>query len=270
MKMDNNPAYPVGNIAAAATAVIPRLAALKVHEPDADLLHENGIVAWENGPETRAINLLRAQVRKRLESQGINRIGITSAEPDAGKSFVTANLAVALSRIEGQEVVLFDLDLRRPTVARRLGIETSVGLESWLSGDIDNLADVGRRFGQTGLSVYATNGQYTRPGEMIASARFDALVDGLGNLPKSTIVLCDLPPAFISDDAVTVVERLDAYIHVIDEGITPRRQAEELRAMMEPALCLGAVLNRYAGRWNDSYGYAAARKYARYYDDPKQ
>jgi protein-tyrosine kinase len=83
-------------------------------------------------------------------------------------------------------------------------------------------------------------------------------------------VLCDLPPAFVSDDAVTIVERLDSYIHVIDEGITPRRQVEELRAMMAPKACLGAILNRYSGGWNDSYGYAAARKYSRYYDDPKR
>lgn len=267
MKMDDKPRYPVGNVAAA--VAIPDVAALEVHEPDADLLHENGIVAWENGAEARAINLLRAQLRKRLERQGINRIGITSAEPEAGKSFVTANLAVALSRIDGQQVLLFDLDLRRPTIANRLGVETSVGLESWLSGDIENLADVGRRFGQTALSVYATN-SHPRAGELIASTRFDALIRALGTLPKSTIVLCDLPPAFISDDAVTVVERLDAYIHVIDEGITPRRQVEEVRAMMAPKMCVGAVLNRYTGGWNDSYGYAAARKYSRYYDDPKR
>jgi Mrp family chromosome partitioning ATPase len=267
MKMENNTRFPVGNVAAA--SIIPDVASLEVHEPDGELLQENGIVAWENGAETRAINLLRAQVRKRLESQGINRIGITSAEPDAGKSFVTANLAVALSRVDGQQVILFDLDLRRPTVAHRLGIDIPVGLEGWLSGDVENLADVGRRFGQTSLSVFATNG-HDRAGDLIGSARFDLLITALGTLPKSTIVLCDLPPAFVSDDAVTIVERLDSYIHVIDEGITPRRQVEELRAMMAPKTCLGAILNRYSGGWNDSYGYAAARKYSRYYDDPKR
>ncbi len=269
MNMDVTPSRAVGNSPVPSATAIPLISALEVHEPNTEVLQENGIVAWGNGPDTRAINLLRAQLRKRLESQGINLIGITSAEPDAGKSFVTVNLAVALSRIDGQQVMLFDFDLRRPTVADRLGIDTPVGLEAWLSGEVENLSDVGRRFGQTGLSVYVARSQHERAGELIAGARFDSLINGLGKLPKSTIVLCDLPPAFVSDDAVTVVERLDSYIHVIDEGITPRRQVQEVRAMMAPKSCVGAVLNRYTGGWNDSYGYAAARKYSRYYDDPK-
>lgn len=252
---------------AAITAVaVPDPTALRTHEPLADVLHRNGIVALGHGPESRSINLLRAQVRKRSASRAVNRIGVTSAEPDAGKSFVTANLAVALSQIDGQDVILLDLDFKRPTVARRLGMSCDAGLESWLSGDVENLTEVGQRFGQSRLSVYPAAGHHSRSGDLLSSARFAALVKGLGALPKSTIVLCDLPPAFVSDDAVTVVGMLDSYIHVLDEGITPKRQAEELRAMMEPAVCLGAVLNRYAGRWNDSYGYAAARKYARYYD----
>ena len=248
---------------------VPDVARLQVHDPDPYLLRRNCVIAWDNGPQTRAINLLRAQLRKRLDVKRTSRIGVTSAEPDAGKSFITVNLAFALARIEGQQVALFDFDLRRPTVARRLGIESDVGIENWLAGEVDDLATVGRRIGDSALSVYIATGQHPRATELIASARFNALVAGMAALPGSTIVLCDLPPAFVSDEAMIAIERLDGYIHVIDEGITPRRQAEELRAMMAPAVCIGAVLNRYNGRWNDSYGSYAARKYARYYDDPK-
>jgi protein-tyrosine kinase len=256
-------------VASNAGIVVPVAAALTAVEPDTELLRENGLVGWETGIESRSVNLLRAQVRKRLENRNINIIGVTSAEPDAGKSFVTANLALALSRIDGQQVLLFDFDLRRPTLARRMGIDSPIGMESWLAGETNDLQAIGRRFGTTGLAVFPVISQHAQASELISTARFDDLMGALADLPKSTIVLCDLPPAFVSDDAMTVVERLHAYIHVVEEGVTPRRQAEELRAMLEPAECLGVVLNRYAGRWNDSYGYYAARKYARYYDDPK-
>jgi protein-tyrosine kinase len=246
--------------------ILPDVTRLAVHSETANMLESRGIVSSRNNHASRAINLLRAQLLRRASKQDINLIGVTSAAPDAGKSFVTANLAIALARIQDQAVVLLDLDLRRPTIADRLGLEIDSGLEAWLSGTTDDLVRIGRRFGDTALSIYATQGWSDGSGDLLANARFDSLIAALRALPKSTIVLCDLPPAFVSDDAVNVVTKLDAYIHVIDEGVTPRRQAEELRAMMEPAKCLGAVLNRYAGRWNDSYGYAASRKYARYYD----
>lgn len=255
---------PIG--ANPAVGTLPVSAALPAHNPDTRLLSENGIVALGNGPDIRALHMLRGQVIKRATSQGFNLLGVTSVEPEAGKSFVTANLAVALSRISGQQVILLDLDLKRPAIARRFAIEAERGIESWLSGDVDSLATLGQRFRDTGLSIYPAVAQPDGSGDLLSNPRFDQLVGALRQLPKSTLVLCDLPPVFVGDDAMAVIGKLDAYIHVIEEGVTPRRQAQELRAMLEPAICLGAVLNRYSGRWNDSYGYAAAKRYARYYE----
>ena len=125
--------------------VIPPPAMLSIHNPDLAVLGDNGVVALGNGADIRALHMLRAQVLKRAHGRGFNLIGVTSVEPEAGKSFVTANLAAALSRISGQDVVLLDLDLKRPAIARRFGIDTDLGIESWLSGEVDNLAALGRR-----------------------------------------------------------------------------------------------------------------------------
>lgn len=215
---------------------------------------------------SRPFGLLRGQVLKEAGRLNARLIGVTSAAPGAGKTFVSSNLAAALGRISGQQVYLLDLDLRRPAIAERFGLVVEKGMEAYFDGSTDDLAALGRRVEGTGLGVFATRRLDPYPGELLGGERLDDLIAAMRRLPSTAIVICDLPPAFVGDDALTVIGKLDAYIHVVDEGITPKRQAEELRSMMKPATCLGVVLNRYNGRWNDSYGYASARQYARYYD----
>lgn len=246
---------------------IPVTAQLERFDDDRSTREERGLYGLTDNPlATRPLNLLRAQVLKRATKSGARLIGVTSAAPGAGKSFVTCNLAAAMSRISGMQVWLFDFDLRRPSVSSYFGIDVKTGIDAWLRGDTDDLASVGRRLGDSGLGLYPTGRCIEGAGELIAGPRFQGLVDSLRRLPDNVIILFDLPPAFVSDDALTAIGRIDGYIHVMEEGITPSRQAQELRYLMDPAPCLGAVLNRYAGGWTDSYSYAALRKYSQYYN----
>ncbi|MEP6784469.1 MAG: CpsD/CapB family tyrosine-protein kinase [Sphingomonadales bacterium] len=226
----------------------------------------NLIGLLSNDIRSRPFSLLRGQVLKEAGRQDIRLIGVTSAAPGAGKTFVSSNLAAAIGRISGRQVYLLDLDLRRPSIAERFGVVVETGMESYFDGSVDDLSTIGRRIEGTGLALFGTRRMDPYPGELLGGARLENLIAAMRRLPPSALVICDLPPAFVGDDALTVISKLDAYIHVVDEGTTPKRQAEELRSMMQPATCLGVVLNRYDGRWNDSYGYASARQYARYYD----
>lgn len=254
------------NMLEAPSVQMPGPEGLERFDDDPETRDERGLFALTGNPvATRPLNLLRAQLLKRCAKSGYRLIGVTSAAPGAGKSFVTCNLAAALSRIPGQRVLLFDLDMRRPSVSAYFDLRVEKGIDSWLKGDEDNLAAVGKRFGESGLTIFPTGRIGDVAGELLAGPRFSALTDALRAVPGDTIILCDLPPAFVSDDALTAVGRLDAYIHVIEEGVTPKRQVEELRNLMDPAPCVGAVLNRYAGSWTDSYSYGALRKYSQYY-----
>jgi capsular polysaccharide biosynthesis protein len=67
-------------------------------------------------------------------------ICITSPLPSEGKSTVAANLAESIAA-GGQDVVLIDGDLRRPTVARSFDLVENVGLTDAVVGRAD-LADV--------------------------------------------------------------------------------------------------------------------------------
>lgn len=259
----------MGNAGDAARPVflrIPHADELPVLEPDAARLREQRIVGFASRDiRARAFNLLRSQVLKELAALGQNVLGVTSAAPAAGKSFLSLNLAAALSQMGERPVYLFDFDLRRGSIARALGIDEGVGLGAYLSGEVADLAGIGRRVRATGFSVFPAFADPDTGADLFGGARFAALIDAMRRLPREAIILCDLPPAFASDDAALITQRLDAFLLVVEQGVTTEKQVLGAIDLLKPAPCLGSVLNRYDGGWSDPYGYGSGDKYAGYY-----
>jgi Mrp family chromosome partitioning ATPase len=215
-------------------------------------------------PVSRPFSLLRTQVAKRCAHEGFKVIGVTSAEPGAGKSFVALNLAVALARVNTQATYLFDFDLSRATVAKTLGLATGGGLAGYLAGQTNDLASIGRRIEGLNLAVFLTERSRGNAAALLNGPRFADLAAMMRQVPDGAIVICDLPPVFANDDAMIVVQLLDAYLAVVNSGETSQKQLAEVVAMLQPSPCLGSVMNRYTGGFADPYGYGA---YSRDYED---
>ena len=108
---------------------LPSLESLDVVEP---VHFSPKLVAMDsNDKRSRPFNLLRAQIIKKLDQVGGRLIGITSAAPGAGKSFVASNLAASLGMLPNRYTYLIDLDLRRASIAHVFGIEGNVGLTEY-------------------------------------------------------------------------------------------------------------------------------------------
>jgi protein-tyrosine kinase len=232
------------------------LADLAVYLPDAPTLDRNGIVGFDSrDARSRPFNLLRTQVAKRMASRKASIVGITSATPDAGKSFLSLNLAASLSRVAEQTVYLLDLDLRRGSIAAELGMTPEQGLSDFLDGTTDDLGGLGWRIDDSDLAVFPTRSIRGNSAELVASDRFGQLVESFRAVTGNAIVLCDMPPAFANDDTMIAMQKLDGFFLVIDSGRTTKRQVRDTLQMLQPAPCLGAVLNRYKGGLMESYGY---------------
>ena len=217
---------------------------------------------------SRPFNLLRSQVIKQMRAQGWRRLGITSATPGVGKTFIAANLAASLSRVPEQRTLLFDLDLRRGSVAIQYGLVEQPGIEAYLAGDIDTLGPVARGVVDSNLILYPCFPTNVSSAEALAGPRMRALIDAMAALPENCLSICDLPPAFANDDASIVLGQIDAYLLVVEEGKTTARQVRDAIKVLSPAPCLGTVLNRYNGIvGGDDYGfgYRSQGKYDAYY-----
>lgn len=249
--------------------VIPDLDDMPEFVPDRRVLDRNMIVGFDNrDPRARPFKLLRTQVAKLLARKKARMVGFTSAAPNAGKSFLSLNLASALSRVAGERVYLVDLDLRRGSVSEALGMEFEFGVNDYLEGTTDDIGALGWHVNGCNLAVFPTSTTTSSSSaELIASDRFATLVETFRKETDRAIVLFDLPPVFANDDTMLAIQSLDGYIMVVDAGVTTNRQVKETLSMLEPAPCLGAVLNRYSGGIVDHYGYGYGyRDYAKYED----
>lgn len=236
-----------------------------------EALRETGIYGFDSKDiRSRPFTLLRAQILRIARARGWKIIGITSPTPKVGKSFVASNLAAALARTPDLHTYLFDFDLRRSTIAKNFGLTGRVGISHFLDGTITDLRQVARPIANEQLTVFPSYPNAAASDELVSSARMDSLIAAMRQLPQNTLCLCDLPPVFANDDAVVISQKIDAYLMIVEDGVTTRKQVRDSFRLLTPAPCIGTVLNRYnAGLVADDYGYGygQSKRYGGYYSN---
>lgn len=238
------------------------LAKVPVIEIPEETRDRNRLVGLESHDErARAFNLLRSQLLRDTADNSVRIIGVTSATPSAGKSFVSLNLAAALSKISDRKVLVCDFDLRRGSILDALEVSAPHDLSEYLRGDLSDWQSAVFRIAESDLYILPCVKRLRGSGELLTSHRFEDLIAGLRALPPEVMVICDLPPVFASDDALLTAEHLDSYILVVEYGRNTEGQVRESMAMLEPTPCLGTILNRYRGGFFDAYGYGYGDMY---------
>ena len=209
---------------------LARFEELKVNSPELStppMIEFNG-----RDLRSRPFNLLRTRLKKELDKSQSRIVGVTSATPGAGKSFLSTNLAASLERVSDEPVYLVDLDLRRASLTRNFGIETDAGNASHLEGSIEDLEVLGRRLDQTNLVVFPTGKVTNNSAELVSGKRFSSFIQQLRARTKNSTVIIDLPPAFANDDAMLIMRELDGYILVAESGVSTKRQIREVLRLL--------------------------------------
>jgi Mrp family chromosome partitioning ATPase len=195
-------------------------------------------------PAGHAYRMLRTQVLQRARAHGLSTIGIVSAVNGEGKTLTAINLAMSLAAEPNQTVLLVDLDLRRPTVARTLGLAAERGLETWFTGDqpIKNVC-----YGIEGIErlyVLPTLTPVAGSSEVLANITTRRLISDLKDRDPGRLLIVDLPPVLLSDDALMVAPLLDAVVLVVNERRTRREDVVRVIELLGNTRIVGTVLNR--------------------------
>jgi protein-tyrosine kinase len=194
----------------------------------------------------QAYRMLRTQVLHRSRAHGLAIVGIVSAINGEGKTLTAINLALGLAAEPNQTVLLLDLDLRRPAIARTLGIQPERGLESWLTGD-DPTRDVCYAIeGVERLYVLPTLAPVPGSSEVLAGLGTRRLFNELKGREPGRLLIVDLPPVLLSDDALMVAPLLDAVVLVVHERRTRREDVVRVIELLGNTRIVGTVLNRSA------------------------
>lgn len=213
-----------------------------------------------HSPQAEAFRGLRTNLQFIDVDQRPRSIVVTSAVPREGKSTVAMNLAIALAEA-GTPVALVDADLRRPSLADRLGLSGDAGLTDVLIGRA-SIGDVIQRSGSTGRLWVLTSGSLPpNPSELLGSKQMRTALDELARV--STVII-DAPPLLPVTDAAVLAAQTDGAILVIALGRTRRDQVRAAATRLESVggRLLGVVANRASTRGSEGYAYAYGYGYA--------
>lgn len=256
------PADPAAGLAAERPAAA--WAALRAFSPDPGHLDRHLVVtARRTDPAHAAFDVLRTKAVAALRERGWRRVGVTSPTKGCGKSFTALNLAVTLSRYDDRRTVLLDLDLRLPSLARRLGVEQPGAIGDMLRGLVPPEAHL-LRMGENSLRIgpnlaFGLNDRREAyAAELFHEACTGAALARIDALLAPDIVLIDLPPVLAQDDVIALGPNLDCVLMVAAGGeTTPRHLKEAVRRLGDDLPVLGVVLNKAEGEGVNDYYYSS-------------
>lgn len=194
---------------------------------------------------------------------------VTSSLPGEGKSLTSLSLTRTVAGL-GARVALVDCDLRRPTLARMVGVEPARYFDEALSGACP-LADVAVRDPLTELDLYASRVLSRPPLELLNSQRMTDLLEELR--ADYDLVVVDTPPAMAVSDVQIIAQKADAVLFVVRWEKTPKdvvrsvlRTLGDVRVSIAGTLLTQVNLARHAryGYGDSGYYYG---KYKSYYTD---
>jgi succinoglycan biosynthesis transport protein ExoP len=185
---------------------------------------------------------------------------VTSSIPGEGKTSVATNMALALGQV--RKVCLIDADMRRPTVAKVLGVDTSSkGLSNLVSGS-DPTSECLHFNKELGIHIIPSGVVPPNPLELLSSIRFAEAMKWLEE--SFDVIIIDSPPLQLVSDPLILSQFAHSVVYVVKADSTPYQVVlgglERLRDAK--AHVLGIVINQIDREKADRYyGYG---KYSAY------
>lgn len=186
---------------------IQKLVKYKKAETDKN---NNGSVNMDSFQATEAFNSLCNNLTVTMNMNDEKVIVISSPEMSDGKSTVSLNLAKAMAKM-GNKVLLMDMDLRRPSIHKKLNMANKNGVIN-LMGKIENINNCTHKNVVDGLDIIFSGGISPNPSEMLASKKMNDIVNKFKEVYDYIII--DSPPVNVVTDAC-IISQLSGGIVVV-------------------------------------------------------
>jgi capsular exopolysaccharide synthesis family protein len=185
--------------------------------------------------------LLRARLRNLRERQQLQKLVITSAVPNDGKTLVAMNLAVCLAKQTNEKILLLEGDLRKPTLGEHLGIKSLPGVGEWWASVDEPVSKFIYRFDDLQLWILPAGSAPENPVNILQSSRFLELYKQLSTCFDWIII--DAPPLLPMADVSFWSRQADGLLLVVREGCTPKAILQKGLDTLDNPKVIGVVLN---------------------------
>jgi len=232
----------------------PKYFQTRVIEISPEILKKNKIVSIdENHPVADQFKLLRTRILHRTRGTGHNTIQVSGFDSEEGKSIVSVNLAISMAKDTRQTTLLVDIDFRKPSVHKLLGLGDDIkGLKDYFE-DQPDLEEIFISPGIDKLTVLPAGGKMLNAPEVIGSPKMEALVKELKGRYPDRYIIFDSPGLNTCPDPLVFSEYVDAILLVARSDFTSRESIETVMNLVPRDKVLGTVLND--SKWFESMAY---------------
>lgn len=195
-----------------------------------------------------------------VNSMDSRSIVVTSATPGEGKSTTSANVAIALSFIKKQ-VLLIDADMRQGGIHNLFALNEKDGLSDLLrdGGDFDSFV---QKTQYDHLDLISNGGGLSNPSELLLSERMDQLLAWAKE--RYTYIIIDAPPILPVNDTIGLSGKADSMLFMVRANHTSVKQvkssldqlstrASKIIGFVFNCAPIGGVDHYYYYRHYDSY-----------------
>jgi polysaccharide biosynthesis transport protein len=217
---------------------------------------EEMLSSYAEAIRTLRNSLLLSDLDRRMRS-----ILVTSASTGEGKSTAAAHLAVAHAQ-QGQRTLLIDGDLRRPSIAKRFGLEAGTGLSNVLTGELEWRDALVKLETVPDLDILTAGPPSRRAADLIGRGLFELLEEATR---EYDLVVLDGPPLPGFAEPLQMASAVDGVIVITRAGETSRKAVGTVLSTLRRlhVNVVGLVLNQVKDDMSQSYYYYSS--YHKYY-----
>ena len=229
--------------------------ALTPFKPEAKWMSRSRITAFNTGADAIPFDVMRTKMLYQMRENKWRRVAITSPGPLCGKTMVSVNLAFSFARQSDLKVMVVELDMRRPSMAKVLGLNNKHLFAKVLEGTADAQDHIVR----CGANLaFATNHSPAHnPAELLQGKDGAAVLDAIEARFQPDVMIFDMPPMRVSDDTMAFLDQVDCGLLIAAAESTTLDEVETFeKEMASRTNVMGVVLNkcRYL-ETAENYGY---------------
>jgi len=200
-----------------------------------------------------AIRSLRTSLHFAMMEAGNNVLMISGASPNAGKTFVTTNLAAVIAQ-SGQRVLFIDADMRKGYAHQIFHQGTEHGLSDILSGKSTAQQGI-KTVTNGGFDFISRGANPPNPAELLMHQRFQKLIEWASQ--HYDLVLVDTPPILAVTDAAIIGRYAGTTLLVARfEQNTAKEMEVSVRRFEQSGITIkGCILNGVVKKASSYYGY---------------
>ena len=164
---------------------------------------------------SEAYKMLRTKIQFSFaDEKNCYVVGVSSALAGEGKSLTAANLAYSLSQLN-KKVLLVDCDMRKPSIASKLSLNTAPGISNYLTRQADYdkvLQKYSDEENRAVFSVITAGNNPPNPVELLSSSRMSKALEKFK--ADYEYIILDLPPIGEVTDAMAASRHTDGMLLV--------------------------------------------------------